>query len=348
VPHSAAQRQRLQAEVARTALARVHATTSIQYSAEVRKYFDWCGQQGRSLTFTTTNLCAYGQWYVAGFGSTKVHAWQTLASKLSALADHATMHDMPFPHKRTEQRRFLNRWLQGLRARFPHVPVQDLALTLILLKELGVVLGIRSRADLYRVDAHILVLWTRMLLMHDAFLRSCATVYGMQLRDMDPRSDHFRVTVGRRAAERKHKDADRGRRIVPVEVLDSHLSGGACVRALIATVHQGAKPEAVFLPRISAGGRIYSTCVPWKQFRQQVATLCVRAGVAGRIGPSSFRGGGATDAFAIDASYLWVKAQGGWESSAFERYIRPTLAQRRHVGAIYAGRALRRLRICAA
>ena len=50
------------------------------------------------------------------------------------------------------------------------------------------------------------------------------------------------------------------------------------------------------------------------------------------------RDGGATGLFAVNASVLFVKSQGGWKSDAYQIYNRPTAKQRAVLARVYASR----------
>jgi hypothetical protein len=331
----------LEAQVAVTRRARVHTTTATQYSASVRKYFEWCDKAGRARTFSIDSLQNYAQFYIAGFGNVKVHAHTSFDSVLSAMADHATATGERFPHRKTERRRPLTRFLQGLQRRFPHVPVQDLPVTLEVLQRIADALGLRQWRDLLQCRKWKLAFWFRLILMHDCHMRSVATKNGMQRKDLKDCGGHFAVTVGRRASERKVKDRIGGRRVAILADVQHICCAGAVARVYLRRIRGRTPPGGILLPFVAKNDHVSEDAEPWGRFRQRVQQLLRQCNVPGRFGRSSMRAGGATDAFAQRASTHWVKHQGGWLSRQFERYDRPTTAQRAVVGAIYAKRALR-------
>ena len=289
-----------------------------------------------SRDFSVTNITLFAEHYVAGDTGTKQRAHTSVPPLLSALSDHAKLYNVPFPHAGTAARLPIKQFIRGLKNRYPHEPEQDLALTLRRLRCIAKHLpdgGVSSCRDLWRVSLPTLTMWARIVVMHDACIRSVGTKLGMQVKDVSDCGTHIELTVGRRPAERKIKQ--RRARVVPIGITTHCASAGYVCRVFMARVHSLSGPNACLFPAFRPSGVRAKQAVTWAAFCALVQSLCRSAGIRGKVGPSSFRAGGATDYFSSGATMPWVKMQGGWLSEAYQRYNRPSPEERSHLGNTY-------------
>lgn len=334
---SSGQRARIRSATRGTYAARVQPNTAAKYHRYVVMFHNFCDAMGYRRRFRHRQITEFAEWYVSEGTGRKLRAHNTVDSILSALADHCVTYGLVFPFAGTRSRRRLNRWLQGLANRYPHVPQPDTPLTMDIAGDVASALGIRSAVDLELARLDTLCVWARIIVAKDGCLRSVEHSQGMQVRDAVDRGSFFELTVGRRKAERKIKHR---KRVVTLDVARTHLSAGFVLRVLLRRLHLGARSTDCLFPAVSRAGIPSGTAEPWPDALRRLRRLCRSAGHRGRFGASSLRAGGATDYFAIGASRDWVKAQGGWLSDAYQRYDRPTPRQRAYLGRRYAGRVL--------
>lgn len=321
------------------------------------EFFDLCRLLELPLAYGYEQICHYAQWYVAGFGDSKLRAHSTLPAIMSAWYDHAEEAGMDFPAPGTPLRRRVNRFITGLANRFPHVKQPTFAVGLRLLSCVAAELGFRCAADLYAVrDLNRLSQWARILTAHSAMLRPCEHCNGCRFSDLTDHGGFLTLLVGSREGEAKYKHRPR-RAILTARA--SHLSAGFVLRVFAARVFEGrqvarstadtaALPPAQQVEDVApvsadpvlftefAGSRPTGKAEAWaRKAFPRLRVLTARHGAPHLKTGRCLRAGGATDAFAIGMPRWWVKRQGGWLSDAVDRYNQPTTGQRAAVMAIY-------------
>ena len=328
-------RASLQSAVAITEQLRVASSTAAGCSAKVRQFYKFCSVVGLAAVFIFHQMATFFQWYVGGFKSLKCHAYTTCPQYISAWRDHCDYVGLEFPDKGSATIRRLNKFINALGRQFPHKPKQDLALTINLLARVAAFCGIHCTAHLWSVDVGMLCHWARCLCAHSLFLRGCEHKFGARRSDIVYNGDGFSCTVGSRPEESKYEGRPRVLSIVlgaqshldPGTVLDVFLRRVHCKRGVLSRTK-----DAPLFPAIT-NGLIRTRGETSKNFLAWVSTALAATCVAGKIGESSFRAGGATDAFAQGASDEDVRTRGDWRTDAFRRYNRPTIElqrQRQH------------------
>ena len=366
-------RARILSETARTRYASIFQSTRAGYNAQVIQFVDFCHAMGRDPQFDDYDLiCCFFQYYVAGVdGERKIRATTAPAKFLSAWKSFALEHDLPYPALGSHLRLRVNRFVQGLKNRYPHVPAQDVPLCIDGLALIGADMGIHSVNDLFTCDAVVLSRWSRLLTAHDACLRATEHSHGCRVSDVTDCGGFLTILVGSRVYESKRKDAPR---LAVLWDRVSHLSSGYVLRILFQRVHKRVIPKADAVGthrRAAPGPRYWRGDVPditekksrsatpgiardpilfpqcagkspltaesAKLLKEAVVRASLRCGIAGINTLTCLRAGGATDFFAKGMPRWWICKQGGWSSSstAVDIYNRPTPTQRAAVAIAY-------------
>lgn len=328
---------RLQIEL--TKRARVFDSTHVGYNKQVEQFFAVARAARLEEEFTYESIIFFCQWYVSGDGATKQRAHTSLPKFLSAWGDFCLANDLPFAYPGTHLRKRINKFIQGLKNRFPHTSKKTVPLCLDVLASVAAQLGFRSAADLYRRSPRTLCQWARIITAHDAFLRPVEHSKGCRLSDFDDHGSFVSLLVGSREEECKYKHGPRTCTL-PVQV--SHLSAGFVLRVLVSRVHgnvaRGDRDDRILFSAFGGTrGDIYQgVAESWGRTAfPQLRRLAAHAGVVVATG-RCLRAGGATDFFARQAPRWWIKRQGGWSSKAVDKYNQPSLQQRHAIAAVYS------------
>ena len=286
-------------------------------------------------SFDYYQITRFMQWYVAGFGDSKLRAHTALPGYLSAWKDHCDDRKLRFPHPGTRERKRVNRFLQGIQNAYPHVVKRDHPLVLDELAHIASDWGIHDSQGLWTISLPHLCRWARIITAHDACLRAVEHSFGMQVQDHIDHGHYATLVVGRREVERKLK---RRVRTAVLHIKRSHLSAGYVLRILRQRVHRGATAADCLFPLITS--IIHTGPEPWKAALRRLRGSCTNCGIPGPITGRSLRAGGATDYFAFSTPADWIKQQGGWLSDAYQLYNRPTSQQRARIASIFADEAI--------
>lgn len=326
-------------QIGLTKRARVYDSTHEGYSRQVQQFFDVARAANLEERFTYDSIVFFCQWYVTGDGAVKRRAHTSLPKFLSAWSDFCLANDMPFAYPGTHLRKRINKFIKGLKNRFPHQSKKTVPLCLDSLASVAAQLGFRSANDLYKRSPRALTQWARIITAHDAFLRPIEHSRGCRLSDIADHGGFVTMLVGSRELESKYKHDPRSC-VLPVRV--SHLSAGFVLRVLIqrvhATVGSDSRSSRILFSSFS-GSRadVYQgVAESWQRLAfPQLRLLAAKAGVVVASG-RCLRAGGATDFFARNAPRWWIMRQGGWNSNAVDRYNQPTVQQRHAVAAVYS------------
>ena len=328
---------RMQVEL--TQRARIFGSTHVEYNKQVEQFFAITRAAGLEEEFTYESIVFFCQWYVSGDGSTKQRAHTSLPKFLSAWGDFCLANGIPFAYPGTHLRKRINKFIKGLKNRFPHESKKTVPLCLDALASVAAQLGFRSASDLYRRSPRALTRWARIITAHDAFLRPVEHSRGCRLSDVADHGSFVSLLVGSRENECKYKHDPRTCTL-PVQV--SHLSAGFVLRVLISRVHGSVRrcdrdDRILFSSFSGKRADVYQgVAESWKRTAfPQLRRLAAHAGVVVATG-RCLRAGGATDFFARGAPRWWIMRQGGWNSKAVDKYNQPSLQQRHAVSAVYS------------
>ena len=319
---SSQQRARLSRAVATTELLRVRASTAAGYNLKCQQFYKFCGIMLFTPDFTFHQMSHFLQWYVSGFDDTKHHAYTTCPQFISAWRDHCDYHGIPFPDKGSTTVRRLTKFIKALGVQFPHIPRQDLAITVGILARVAAFHGIHSVDSLWSISPELLCRWARCLYAHSLCLRGVEHRHGARCSDVKPDAGYYTCTVGVRDNESKYKGRPRH---LPVSVGENtQFDVGTVLGVFIQRVHGASGPSSPLFPAFDK--RL--TCPhgeSGKSFNAWLAVALSAIKVSGHVGESSFRAGGATDMFAQGASDRHVQVRGGWRGDTYKRYNRPTI-----------------------
>ena len=339
-------------QVAVTRSFRVNPDTAKNYATKVCDFYDFCEDVlGTEPVFSRDNCAWFFEDYVSNGTGQKVRAHTAIYPTLSAWADFARdvgITEFPFPG--TSLRAQLVRDIQGIENRYPHEPNRDTPITFDILERIAPLYGIGSAADLWSCrDPGALVRWARIVVAQGACMRACEHRHGCRVSDVEVHDGYVTILVGSRAEESKY--ARRPRHAILHEWC-SHLSAAHVLRVLLARIHgvngttTGGDDRILFASGCNIASQHRSKPEPWSTKNGRHGALsrlrhaCSLIGVDGHATLSGrcLRAGGATDLFAVNASVLFVKSQGGWKSDAYQIYNRPTAKQRAVLARVYASR----------
>ena len=164
--------------------------------------------------FEFKQMSHFFQWYVSGFTGVKVRAYTTCHQYISAWHDHCDAHGFAFPAKGSPTIRRINKFIKALGGQFPHMPRQDLPLTLSILSRVASHCGIFCVADLWTVHPERLTRWARCLVARSLLLRGVEHKFGARRGDVAHKGTFYECTVGARERESKYKGSPR---VLPIE-----------------------------------------------------------------------------------------------------------------------------------
>ena len=366
------QLDRLRREADRTKLARIYASTRGSYGTQVQQFVRFCDAVRRDVQFDDYELVTlFFQFYIAGFeGNCKLRAHTALPKFLSAWKDFAIDNDLEFPFPGTPLRRRINRFILGIKNRYPHVAKQDVPLFLCDLKLVAADLGITELNDLWTCDLAVLSKWARLIVAHDACMRPTEHSLGCRVSDVTDHGGFLTILVGSRVGESKRKNLPR---LAVLFASPTHLSAGFVLRVVFSRIHGRRAQPATSLAAI---GRATSTgeLNHWRpvpaarqpvpaqpttvsdpvlfpkcfgddqlaaeslhSLRTQLIGCTEKLGITGIDTLNCLRAGGASDYFARGLPRWWVCRQGGWSprSTTVDIYNRPTPFQRAAVAEVY-------------
>lgn len=297
----------------------------------VFSFFDFCISMHMPELFNYNQMTAFFEFYLMD----REHTHSSLANYMAAWRDYAEEHLMYFPPRSSVEHRQIQKYIRGAQLRYPHEPRRCTPATLDVLGHVADALSIYVLGDYFTCSLTALTFMCRILVAHDACMRVCEHSDGCRLADVSFPAQHdagrshsayLLLHVGRRVGARKIKRRPARTCILPVK--QHRLSAGRVLQILIARVHSSSLPNDVLFPRFF-GSRRASTATPWarmlRQLRHLLGSAPSRANIkASDIEGRSLRAGGATDWLAAGASGEWLAAQGGWLSSVYMIYNRPT------------------------
>lgn len=203
--------------------------------------------------------------------------------------------------------------LRGIEKTLGRPPKQKLPITPQIL------LAIRDQLDL-SIDLHI-TFWAACLVGFYSFCRK-ATLVPKSAIDKDAlcREDIQFMSQGVIIRVRKTKTIQCGQRVLEIPLAqqtDSRLCPVAALKAFWA-LPAGPQSGPLFAFRQSAGLHT----LDYKSFTNQLSCVLQACGFDNRLySGHSLRRGGATHAFKCGVPPAYIKAQGDWASSCWERYV---------------------------
>lgn len=309
-----------------TALKRaLEANTQAAYYATWDAFTSLCIAQGVPIAFRWQQLAA---WCV--FWCENGYKGRTLKNHFTHFRSVATELNLKYPASKSRTARRIARLVRGLKKDHDGEVRRATPLTRRWLRLIFRACGVHSLRDLWRVQPSVATFVVRVAVAHDCCLRMCEHHDGLRVGMCE--------TVSLRGAETvllhlpEVKDKMRHNRICEMPVFGGLDSAGAMLQIYIARFHDGQPASSTLFPDWSDGDdqrRLPSTA-PAGRFTRALRVAALAAGMrvdmVARVTPHSLRAGGCTSWLSGGAEEAWVQRQGGWRSSIYKLYYRPSAA----------------------
>ena len=198
--------------------------------------------------------------------------------------------------------------------------------------------GVRTPADAKAAHPSVQVLLARMVIAHDCMMRMCEHRDGMTVGDVIAPVRGVHTSYFLRVPEVKDKVRQERHRRCYLPVGDDVCLGGFWMGVLM-EMHSGSRPSDPLFAATTATGEVTAEPQSERYFKSELRRLAAAAGMeqadVDRVRGHSLRSGGATDYLSSGhMTEAWVQKQGGWLSSVFKIYYRPTDADQGRLAAL--------------
>lgn len=253
----------------------------------------------------------------------------SLDGRLSSLRRHARRQRQYFPPFDSDDWLDIKDEVRALKKIDPLGPNRATVVGMFWIQRVIAQLGIRTVDDLYTCQPWVLQLVCRALLVHACCMRGVEHRWGMKLGAILTITESvIRVGVASRWSQKKQKL--RGARVCVLPVQREVWSVGYVMFAYLKRFFDDDSPaSAILFPAIDSNGwkrrkRANSDADFIKQFKPYLKQAGMEGTHLRRVTNHSFRAGGATDWTVAGMGADFVKQQGGWTSSCYMIYVRPT------------------------